>query len=284
MFHISLRSFLSVLFITGFGLFVQASSRMAIMGDAGLWGPPLDHLRRSLELANTRSVIMPGDNLYFGSYSVTWDIWKKTGFSFDVVALGNHNKGYPTEMLYFNMPGEYFSVVKNGARFFVLNSDNTNNEEQQFAWLEQEFSKATEKLIFIVYHHPTFTVSEKHKWTEKKDFQLRMREFLKVHAGKITALIIGHDHISTLVDFGSVPAILAGAGREVRSAQPVSYIEDGFAVETRFLDDRTQHWAQLEISEDASEAWVHWIRVSDQSNVCSAHLVAGRMRLDAKCR
>lgn len=257
---------------------------MAIMGDAGKAGSDLNRLQGSVAKQNVKSVVMPGDNLYSGQYPKVWDAWKKDGFQFDAVAIGNHNGGYSQEVAYFQMPKEYYTTVKFGARFIILNSDNTANVADQFAWLEQTMKQASEKLIFLIYHHPTFTITSNHKWTEKKDFQLRLREFLKTSGSRITALLLGHDHITSFLDFGSVPVIVSGSGREVKSASPVSYVEDGFHIQTRYLAEETQHWTLLEINEAADEARVTSIRVSDQAPGCSARLSHGTMTLDASCR
>lgn len=260
-----------------------ASSHFAIMGDAGQISFELDRLKSSIKKEKVQSIIMPGDNLYSGTYERTWNSWKTQGFQFDVVAIGNHNDGYKEEVKYFSMPGEYYSKVIAGARFIVLNSDNKNNVQEQFSWLENEIKNASEELIFIIYHHPTFTITKKHHWQEREAFQLQMRQVLKTYGTKISALFLGHDHISSFLNFGEVPAIIAGAGREVRDAKPVSYYEDGFEIETRYLAPKTQHWAKLEILDGAQEARVHLIRVSDQRRVCSAQLKRASMALDSNC-
>lgn len=258
-------------------------SRMAVIGDAGKSGTSLEFLKRSIAKEEITSLIMPGDNLYSGTYESVWDSWKEAGFQFDVVALGNHHGGYWNEVNYFGMPGEYFSTVKSGARFIVLNSDNTMSVDQQFAWLEKEMVRVQENLVFLVFHHPTFTVSPKHNWQERREFQLKMRQFLKSHGSKITALLIGHDHISTFIEFGSIPVVLAGSGREARPADPVFYTEDGFQIRTRYLAPQSQHWAVLEVNEGTLDATVHFVRVSDQKKVCSAQLSQGKMQLQANC-
>ena len=274
--------FLLALFVSGSGLAADGS-RMAIMGDAGEAGSDLNRLRSSVKKQNVMSLVMPGDNLYSGSYPQVWDAWKSDGFRFDVVAIGNHHAGYPQEVAYFQMPKEYYSIVKSGARFFVLNSDNERNVDDQFSWLNKEIQQATEKLIFVVYHHPTFSISKNHKWTEKKAFQLRMREFLKSQGSRITALIMGHDHLTSFLNFGNVPAIVSGSGREVRGSAPVSFIDDGFHVQTRYLASETPFWTQLEINAAADEARITSIRVSDQTVECSAQLSHGAMTLDGSC-
>ena len=254
------------------------------MGDAGLAGSSLDKLKASLTKEQVTSVLMPGDNLYSGTYSSVWDNWKSSGFKFDIVAIGNHNITYDQEVKYFNLPGEYYSVVKDGARFFVLNSDNAANVNDQFSWLEKEFAVANEKLKFLAFHHPTYTISHFHKWEEKRSFQLKMREFIKQNPKKISALIVGHDHISEFMQFGDLPVIVAGSGREVREDAGVAFTDDGIKIKTQFYAPDVQHWALLEIQPGAKEACVHLIRVADQKRVCSARIKKSKMILEANCK
>ncbi len=256
---------------------------IAIMGDAGESSLELNQLKDSVKKEGVSSILMPGDNLYSGSYNSVWNNWKQSAFNFEIVAIGNHNDGYENEIKYFNMPGEYYSVLKDGARFIVLNSDNKKNVEAQFAWLRTELLEAKENLIFIVFHHPTFTISKTHTWTEKKDFQLQMRDILKQFGPQITALILGHDHLTEFMNFGSVPVIVAGSGREVRNEKPVSFTEDGFQIETKFIASNTQHWALLEIQPGSNEAHVSIVRVSDQKKVCSAVFKKSEMNLAGDC-
>jgi len=257
---------------------------LAIMGDAGEAGADLNALKRSVMREGITSIIMPGDNLYSGTYASVWNDWKKSGLNFDIVAIGNHNDGYENEIAYFNMPAEYYSVKKDGARFIVLNSDNEENVAEQFAWFKKEIAEANESLIFIMYHHPSFTIAKSHKWTDKKSFQLQMRQILKQHSAKISALILGHDHMSEFMYFGATPVIVAGSGREVRKEKSVSYMEDGFLIETKFMASRTQHWALMEIEPGATEARVHFVRVSDQKRVCSAIFKNAEMTLAGECQ
>lgn len=274
----------AILSLTSITHAVDSSQSLAVMGDSGQASPELDKLKRSVAKEQIQSVVMPGDNLYAGTYEQVWNSWKSAGFNFDVTAIGNHNGGYPVEVKYFGMLGEYYSIVKNGARFIVLNSDNKKNVAEQFTFLSKEVLNAKEKLIFIVYHHPTFTVTTSHAWTEKKDFQLKMRDFLKQQGQKISALILGHDHITSFIEFGRVPVILAGSGREVRSAKAVSFPEDGFQIETKYLAPKVQHWVKMDISAAADEAVLNVIRVSDNAKVCTAQLRQNAMTLGTNCK
>ncbi len=259
------------------------SQWMGIIGDAGLVSPQLTNLKESITAENITSLVLPGDNLYWGTYGGTWNQWKRAGFKFDVVAIGNHHGGYQKEMSYFGMPAEYYSTVKHGARFIVLNSDNAVTVDQQFEWLEYEIAQAKEKLVFLVYHHPTFDTGTKHSWRVKERFQLRMRPFLRAHKSKITAVLVGHEHIATFLTYSSIPVVVAGSGREANKATVVNYQEDGFDIKTKFLAPQTLHWAALEILDGAEDAWIHFIRVSDQRRVCSAYFKDGTMNLSRNC-
>jgi predicted phosphodiesterase len=266
------------------GISAGEYSKMAIMGDAGLTGPDLEKLQDSIAREQITSLVLPGDNLYFGRYDWTWDNWKKMGFKFDVVAIGNHNGGYEKEIGYFNMPGEYYSVVKNRARFLVLNSDNQENVDRQISWVRNELADAKEKLIFLVFHHPSFNTGGGHDWHGKEIFQKQMHQIYRDFGKKISAVIVGHEHISTFVTFDSLPVIVAGSGREVKKSSAVSYEDEGMKIQTLFLAPRQQHWADLEISANGTEAWVHFIRVSDQNRTCSAYLKDGTISLAQNCK
>jgi predicted phosphodiesterase len=259
------------------------TGKWALVGDAGDATKVVDRLRASVKKEKAFTLVMPGDNLYRGSYAGVWDSWKKDGFIFESIAIGNHNGGYAEEVKYFAIPGEYYSVVKNDARFIVLNSNNKNNVDSQFQWLEAEIAKAKEPFVFLVYHHPTYTVSQSHKWSEKKQFQLKMRNFLKIHRDKITALLLGHDHMSEFALFGDLPAVIAGSGREVRKERAVSYSENGLNIETKYLAPETQHWALLETDSSKKTATIHFIRVKDQTRVCTAIFKDGKMDLQNNC-
>jgi hypothetical protein len=284
MFHQIPKVILSLVIVMFAAQSSFAQTSFAIMGDVGEAGKELDRLRASVKKEQLKNLIMPGDNLYSGTYQKVWDVWKADGFDFTITAIGNHTDGYAEEVAYFNLPGEYFSVVKGGARFIVLNSDNTKNIQEQFNFLNKEMAAAKEKLVFLVYHHPTFTLTSKHKWTEKRDFQLKMREFLRQNGQKISAIILGHDHITTFVEFGTIPVILAGAGRDVRPAKAVSFPEDGFQIETRYLAPQNQHYVRMDVNAAGDEAQLNVIRVSDNAKVCAATLRQNAISLSSNCK
>ena len=250
--------------------------KLGIIGDAGLWNRNSEAVQKSLTRMSVKKLVMPGDNLYSSTYSDVWGHWSSKGFTFDVVAIGNHNGGYAEEIRFFQMPSEFFSVVKGGTRFIVLNSDNTLNIPAQATFLTAELTAATEGRVFIVYHHPTYTVSQTHQWTDKKDFQLAVRPIFKRFRSKITSLIVGHDHLALFAHFGDLPVILSGAVQEVRAGTPMTGEQDGVQVTTNWFFDGVPYWARLVIPESGRTAQVDFIRASDDRVSCSISIETGQ--------
>jgi hypothetical protein len=183
-------------------------------------------------------------------------------------------------MAFFRMPGEYFSKVYPGiARFIVLNSDNNSTGSTQASFLDSELTAATEPFVFLVYHHPTYTLSHFHGWKDKKKFQQAIRPVLWRHRAKITALLLGHDHLALLAHFNDLPVIISGASKDQRSDTPINNTQDGVAVRTGWFYDRNAYWAKLRLDSVTREAQVGFIRSRDQRESCTATLVTGRAAL-----
>jgi hypothetical protein len=173
------------------------STRLSLLGDAGRWNASTKKLKESMERVGVRSLVMPGDNLYSGTYDSAWGPWFKSGFDFPVVAIGNHNDGYQKEIQFFSMPSEIYAKTLDGfLKFIVLNSDNKKNVDTQMDFLNKELAGATEPFVFVVYHHPTYTLTKDHTWPERREFQDAIRPVLSKYRQKITAVVLGHDHIA----------------------------------------------------------------------------------------
>lgn len=253
-----------------FVFFFQTQSAHAnpwgIIGDAGKWNSKSQTVRDSMMRQNHFQLIMPGDNLYNGTYDQAWRPWKDNHFLFDVVAIGNHHDGYQNEIHYFEMPGEYFKKVsaKDNTTFYVLNSDNTRNVAEQLGWLDRELSFNQTKFVFIVFHHPNRNVTESgHPWTEKKNFQDGLRVLLKKYRSKITALISGHDHIASLLSFDDLPVIISGAVQSPDKDKPVNNIQDGVKVTTQAFFSGEPLWVSLSVNDATSSVTLRFFRASD---------------------
>lgn len=265
-------AFLSTLPLAGRA---AADTQMAIIGDAGKTTPSSAQVRNSIVKMGVSQLILPGDNLYSGTYQSVWSPWTAARLSFDVVAIGNHHGGYKQEMAYFGMPGEYFAKVIDGARFLVLNSDNVSTATPQAKWLEAELNSAKEPLIFLVYHHPSYTISSFHKWEEKAAFHQAIRPLIWKYRSKINALLVGHDHLATVLHFNDLPVIVSGAIHEQRDDQGVNYVDHGIAIKTAWFFDRNPYWARLAYRSNTNEAQFDFVRATDNKVTCSFRVRTG---------
>ncbi|MES2745023.1 MAG: hypothetical protein V4655_06335 [Bdellovibrionota bacterium] len=266
--------------------YLHAADRIfGIAGDAGKVTKSQNLVRESLKTGGVLDLIMPGDNLYTSDYESTWFGWIRDDFQFEVTAIGNHHAGYANEVRFFQMPGEFFSrVYDERTRFIVLNSDNEKTIKEQMAFLDKELSSAEEPFIFLVYHHPSFTVSHLHRWQEKKSFQTAVRQRLNKYRSKITGVIVGHDHAAMAVEFGDLPVIVSGAGHEIRVDFPINNVQENVPVVTRWYFDWVPYWAKLTLPEVGDEAAVEFVRASDNQVRCTVRLKTGQpMTLDDDC-
>lgn len=244
-----------------------------IIGDSGQETSLAKMSRQSILRSGVRKLILPGDNLYdlSKSYDEIWQRWTDLGFTFDVVAIGNHTLGYKPEMAFFKMPEEYYAKVEDQARFLVLNSDHQSNAQEQADWLEMQLSSAREKFVFVTFHHPPSTISDRHTWQEKKKFFQKIRPVLMRNASKITALIVGHDHIASILSWANIPLIVSGAAAESLRPKYINSNEDGIPVKTLWKFNDTAHWARIDLL-DNSEAWLMFIDSKSDKISCSVQL------------
>jgi 3',5'-cyclic AMP phosphodiesterase CpdA len=76
-------------------------------------------------------------------------------------ALGNHDD--PNQMYYkpFGMGGKrFYTYEKKDARFFVLDSNYMDRDQQR--WLEQELSQSKAKWKIAYFHHPIYSSGGRH--------------------------------------------------------------------------------------------------------------------------
>ncbi len=259
-----------------------AQDEFAIIGDAGRINKNSESVMKSILHHGVTQLVLPGDNLYSSSYEKVWKSWRDHQFDFSVVAIGNHNSGYESEINYFQMPGEYYKKSIGFADLLVLNSDNTKNIKPQMAWLDQELENTNMNNVFLVYHHPTYTISNVHDWTEKRAFQIEMVKIFKKHRSKITAVLVGHDHLASLIHFGDLPVVLSGAVQEVRKDSPVDYVSDGIHIKTAWYFDHSPHWVKLTVT--STETIVDFIKAKSNQIVCTARLGSKqKAKMDSNC-
>ena len=249
--------------------------KFAVVGDAGLWNSNSKMLLESIIKYDSKKMVMPGDNIYSGTYEKAWAPWKTAGVTFDVVAIGNHHLGYANEVKFFGMPGEYFAkTYLNGeVVFFVLNSDNTKTVNEQMAWFESQLKATAAQQVYVVYHHPSLTVGE-HKWTEKKAFQIKIRSLFKTYRRKITAVIVGHDHVAALINFDNLPVIVSGSAQSPDKGSPVNNVQEGIQVRSQIYLSAQPYWVQ-QVTSGGNSAEFNFIRAKDNKVLCKAVIQTG---------
>lgn len=270
------RLFVSIFTTAFLSLTVSAEElKFAVLGDAGRWNSNSQMLLNSIKSYNTSRLVMPGDNIYSGTYEQAWTPWTKAGFTYDVVALGNHNLGYAKEIQFFKMPSEYFSktYLNGDLQFIVLNSDNTKNVDAQMTWFEQHLKVTTAKQLFVVYHHPSLTIGE-HKWTEKKAFQVKIRALLKTYRSKVTAVMVGHDHVAALINFDSLPVIVSGSAQSPDGGTPVNNTQEGIVVRSEIYLNAQPYWVQ-QVTSGNNVSEFNFIRAKDNKIICKAVIQTG---------
>lgn len=276
---------LSILIATLFFAFTVSAEtlKFAVIGDAGLWNSNTKTLLASMVKYETKNLVMPGDNIYKGTYENAWTPWKNAGFSFDVIAIGNHNLGYAKEIKFFNMPGEYYTkkYLDGDVQYIVLNSDNTQNVNEQMSWFESQLKASTAKQIYVVYHHPSLSVGSGHVWTEKKDFQIKIRAILKKYRNQITAVMVGHDHVAALINFDSLPVIVSGSGQAPDTGHAVNNVQEGVTVKTEAYFTEQPYWVQ-QVTSGADSSEFYYIRARDNKILCKAVIQTG-MRETHSC-
>jgi len=265
---------LNLFYVLGFANNLQ----FAIIGDAGNWNQNTALLKKSILAHNIDSLIMPGDNVYKGTYDQAWSPWIADQFKFEVTAIGNHHNGYQNEVNFFKMPAEFYSKNYNSGtvEYIVLNSDNTKTVNLQLQWLETTLIESTAKQIYLVYHHPSLTVGE-HKWTEKKQFQIGMRSLIKKYRSKISGVIVGHDHIASLLHFDNLPVIVSGSTQNPDQASPIDNIQENVRVKTALLFSGKPYWIKQIVYPEKSD--FIFIRATDHRELCTATIQTGQPAL-----
>lgn len=255
------------------------------MGDAGVWNQHSESVRNSLMQDKVMDIIMPGDNIYDPNqtYHDVWKNWMEVGFRFPIVALGNHSHSYEDEMRYFGMPGEFYTKVIGEMKFIVLNSDNKNTVREQAEFLQQELESASEKFIFLVYHHPPFNL--RHSWQERAEFQLATRPIILKNQKKITAILVGHDHIASLVEMDQIPVIVSGAAFESFEIPYQNHSMDGIQVKTLWSSKgKFFYWTRMDVDDEEGTVWINFVSNDQRRVKCSVRIAPKPLLVRNNCR
>ena len=148
------------------------SLRFAVIGDSGSGARAQyevgEQLTKSLSVVPYEFVLMLGDNIY--GVERPQDFQRKFERPYKGIldrkipfyaALGNHDD--PNQRFYepFNMNGQrFYSFEKHNVRFFALDSNYMDKDQQ--AWLEKELSGSKAKWTIAFFHHPLYSSGATH--------------------------------------------------------------------------------------------------------------------------
>lgn len=268
--------------------------KFGVIGDTGFWNKRTEMIRDNMLKRGISHLVLPGDNLYeeASGYEDVWSHWSKYKFSFSVVALGNHVSTFGEEKRFFAIPAECYSrSFGNSVRFIVMNSENPLNVETQARWLDRELANSTEPVIYVVYHRPSRTVNgpiHGHTWRQQENFQNAIFSKILARRDKVTAVLVGHDHVASLVHIGNIPFLVSGATWSHSPGRWVDTMDEGISVKSAWVFRGGAHWLMLENSSDGSldkRARFSFIRAKDNRVVCSGVLERGKKaNLDSVCK
>jgi hypothetical protein len=176
------------------------SLRIAVIGDSGT-GDRAQYevaarLTGSLQVFPYEMVLMLGDNIY-GSERPQ-DFVRKFEKPYEEIlarkipfyaSLGNHDD--PNQRFYrpFNMDGKrFYSFEKEGVRFFALDSNYMDKDQQ--TWLAQELEGSKERWKIAFFHHPIYSSGARHG--SEVDLRAIVEPLFIEHG--VGVVFAGHEH------------------------------------------------------------------------------------------
>jgi len=185
--------------------------------------------------------IMLGDNLYgserpqdfMAKFERPYKPMLDANISF-YAALGNHDD--PNQRFYknFGMGGKrYYTYQKKDVRFFVLDSNYMDQDQQR--WLEDELSKSNSKWKIAYFHHPIYSSGGRHG-SEVDLRSIVEPMFIKYNLNVVFA---GHEHFyERLKPQRGISYFTAGGSAKLREGDITtnsSLTAKGFDTEQSFM-------------------------------------------------
>jgi predicted phosphodiesterase len=228
------------------------SVKFLVIGDSGTGDR--EQIETAAMMWRARSVfpyefaIMLGDNMYGSErpqdYSRKFEQPFKPLLDAKIefyASLGNHDD--PNQMYYkpFGMGGKrYYSFQKQDVRFFVLDSNYMDRDQQR--WLEQELSQSKSKWKIAYFHHPIYSSGGRHG--SEVDLRAIVEPLFIKYA--LNVVIAGHEHFyERLKPQKGIHYFTAGGAAKLRAGD----IRVGPLTAKGFDTDRS--FLMIEIDDDA---------------------------------
>ena len=149
-------------------------------------------------------------------------------------ALGNHDDPNQRYYKYFGMGSKrYYTFQKKDVRFFVLDSNYMDKDQQK--WLDEELSKSNSKWKIAYFHHPIYSSGGRHG----SEVDLRsIVEPMFIKYG-LNVVFAGHEHFyERLKPQHGINYFTAGGSAKLRGGdiiQNSSLTAKGFDTEQSFM-------------------------------------------------
>jgi hypothetical protein len=148
-------------------------------------------------------------------------------------ALGNHDD--PNQMYYkpFGMGGKrYYTFEKGDAKFFVLDSNYMDRDQQR--WLEEELSRTGSKWKLAYFHHPIYSSGGRHG--SEVDLRAIVEPLFIKYA--MNVVLAGHEHFyERLKPQKGIHYFTAGGSAKLRAGDIVvgAMTAKGFDTDQSFM-------------------------------------------------
>ncbi len=159
--------------------------------------------------------------------------------------LGNHDEEIGEQWKYplFNMDGHRYltfeeknglvpGIASNSARFFVVNTNNLDDE--QLVWLDREMGKSKADWKIAYMHHPLYTAG---RYGFTSIVRRRTLEPIFIRNG-VDVVFAGHEHLyERLIPQGGVMYFISGAAGAVRvgDLKPAQILAKGYDKDLSFM-------------------------------------------------
>ncbi|QLE86405.1 hypothetical protein FLM48_15785 [Shewanella sp. Scap07] len=185
-----------------------AATTIAVIGDFGDVGAPLNDVSELVYSWNPDAVLTVGDNDYENNYALSVVPYYDTFIS----ATCSQNRFYPTYGNHdwkgrngydetFPCVTDYYKFTQGDVEFFTINSDDMSNA--QFDWLEDNVRSSTALWKVVYLHHSPFS-SGRHG--SNRETQLDYAKW------GVDVVLSGHDHSYERIQHEGVYYFVNGLG------------------------------------------------------------------------
>jgi len=221
------------------------SVRFLVVGDSGTGDRAQNEVAAQMWKSHAvfpyEFAIMLGDNMYGSErpqdYARKFEAPFKPMLDAKIpfyAALGNHDDPNQRFYKHFNMGGKrFYTYTKKDVRFFALDSNYMDKDQQR--WLEEELSRAKETWKIAYFHHPIYSSGGRHG--SEVDLRAIVEPLFIKYA--LNVVFAGHEHFyERIKPQKGIHHFTAGGSAKLRSGDILAttgLTAKGFDTEQSFM-------------------------------------------------